>query len=110
MPYHALLSLLYTLPLSAGFQIVSYSQHEQSFHPGQTLSLSCKADSAWEFCLWKHVNKKKAVERECLMEWKRAKGGVSVERCNDSLSARVSISGDYNSHTTTGRGCWNMGV
>ena len=25
-------------------------------------------------------------------------GGVSVERCDDSLSNRISISGDYNSH------------
>jgi len=32
------------------------------------------------------------------MEWKRAKGGVSVERCDDSLSDRISISGDYSSH------------
>ena len=32
------------------------------------------------------------------MEWKRAKGGVSVENCHDSLSDRISISGDYDSH------------
>ena len=32
------------------------------------------------------------------MEWKRAKGGVSVENCDDSLNDRISISGDYDSH------------
>ena len=32
------------------------------------------------------------------MEWKRAKGGVSVQTCDDSLTDRISISGDYDSH------------
>ena len=40
----------------------------------------------------------KEVVRDCLMEWKRAKGGVSVQKCDDSLTDRISISGDYDSH------------
>ena len=44
------------------------------------------------------MNKEQEVVRNCLMEWKRAKGGVSVENCHDSLNDRISISGDYDSH------------
>ena len=66
--------------------------------PGQTMHLVCKSDNSWEFCLWKHTNMEKEVVRDCLMEWKRAKGGVSVQKCDDSLTDRISISGDYDSH------------
>eukprot|EP00092_Neocalanus_flemingeri_P103739 GFUD01132781.1.p1 GENE.GFUD01132781.1~~GFUD01132781.1.p1 ORF type:complete len:338 (+),score=97.91 GFUD01132781.1:37-1050(+) len=85
------------IDLSNTFRIVSYTQNEQSFVPGQTLSLTCKSDSSWEFCLWKHTNSdyKEVGVRDCLMEWKRAKGGVSVEKCHAELTNRVSISGDY---------------
>eukprot|EP00092_Neocalanus_flemingeri_P076630 GFUD01095061.1.p1 GENE.GFUD01095061.1~~GFUD01095061.1.p1 ORF type:complete len:309 (+),score=91.30 GFUD01095061.1:36-962(+) len=89
--------VLSQIDLSNTFRIVSYTQNEQSFVPGQTLSLTCKSNSAWEFCLWKHTNSdyKEVGVRDCLMEWKRAKGGVSVEKCHAELTDRVSISGDY---------------
>eukprot|EP00092_Neocalanus_flemingeri_P031215 GFUD01033907.1.p1 GENE.GFUD01033907.1~~GFUD01033907.1.p1 ORF type:complete len:304 (+),score=94.22 GFUD01033907.1:37-948(+) len=91
------LLLVCHLSLSTSFHITSHTQNKQSFVPGQTLSLTCKSDSAWEFCLWKHTNSdyKEVGVRDCLMEWKRAKGGVSVEKCHAELTDRVSISGDY---------------
>jgi hypothetical protein len=58
----------------------------------------CQADSDWEFCQWKHSSKEQEEARECLMEWKRAKGGVAVQSCDSSLAGRISISGDYSSH------------
>jgi len=93
-------SLLLSLHLhsSLSFQIISYSQSAKSMEPGQTIHLLCKSDKSWEFCQWKHMNKEQEVVRDCLMEWKRSKGGVSVEKCADTLSDRISISGDYDSH------------
>jgi len=89
--------LLCLIDLFTAFSVVSYSQHEQILSPGSNLTLTCKADSAWEFCLWKHSNKE-VGERDCLLEWKRAKGGVSVQKCHEELDSRVTISGDYDSH------------
>merc|ERR1719184_180243 len=99
LPYHcACLCLLSLLLLSVGFHILSYSPTESVLTHGQTVSLLCQADSDWEFCLWKHSSKEQEEARECLMEWKRAKGGVAVQSCDSSLVGRISISGDYSSH------------
>eukprot|EP00092_Neocalanus_flemingeri_P010708 GFUD01011534.1.p1 GENE.GFUD01011534.1~~GFUD01011534.1.p1 ORF type:complete len:336 (+),score=103.19 GFUD01011534.1:39-1046(+) len=97
IPQLITIHLLSQINLSNTFKIMSHTQNKQSFVPGQTLSLTCKSDSAWEFCLWKHTNSdyKEVGVRDCLMEWKRAKGGVAVQKCHEELTDRISISGDY---------------
>ena len=49
--------------------------------------------------MWRHKSRNSmSYQKECLLEWKRAKGGVAVQECDESLTHRVTISGDYNRH------------
>jgi len=100
LPKFQNLLLLSQISLITAFRIISYTQNKKNLEPGQTLHLVCKSETSWEFCLWKHTSSEysEVEERDCLMEWKRAKGGVSVQKCHEELDSRVTISGDYDSH------------
>ena len=82
------------------------------------MTLMCQSSSSWEFCIWKQKNAG-VDQKECLLEWKRAKGGVAVQECDDSLNHRVTISGNYDRHecgltisavTTKDAGTWECEV
>merc|ERR1712060_272794 len=109
MVFTGLILLLSLVPLpTISFNIVNTSQNTQYLYPGESLTLICQSDSHWEFCRWTQrsqdtrVTNQKTEDtmdtRNCLLEWKRAKGGVSVETCDHSLVSRVLIAGDYDKH------------
>merc|ERR1719189_1526092 len=80
----------------AAFEVVSKTK-QQDLRPGQTLRLSCKADSAFEYCSWRH----KGVQggsRECNLEWKYKQGKVIVTECEPGLYSRTEVVGDYKDH------------
>merc|ERR1712233_134106 len=94
MLYLMLMSLI-PLPVIS-FSIVNTTQSSQVVSPEDSLNLICQSDSHWEFCRW--TQRRGSEERECLMEWKRAKGGVAVQACDDDLVERVEIAGDYDNN------------
>lgn len=85
-------SLLLSLGLSDGFKIVSTSQTEKVHQPGDTVTLSCRADSYWEYCSWSHK------QRKCDLEWKYSQGHVVKQDCHVDLDPRLIYSGNYEKH------------
>jgi len=79
------------------FNIINTTQNAQSFYPGETLTLVCQSDTHWEYCIWKQKRTvyQDSEPRECLMEWKRSKGGVKIQNCNEELAERITVAGDY---------------
>ena len=51
-----------------------------------------QADSAWEYCSWKHGG------TSCNLEWKRNQWAVVVTQCDPGLRARVTMAGNYTRH------------
>jgi len=89
--------LLFIVKTVYSFKIILTTQNDQNFSPGETLNMVCKSDTHWEFCQWRNrgENQEESEARECLMEWKRAKGGVAVQSCHEDLASRVSVTGNY---------------
>jgi len=79
----------------AAFKVVSKTK-DQDLRSGQKLQLSCKADSAFEYCRWRHRELGGgSVLRECNLEWKYNKAKVIKTSCDAELSNRTSVAGDY---------------
>ena len=53
---------------SAAFELVSPTKTVQNLTAGEDLRLSCRADSYYEYCWWRHSQA--GGQRECSLEWK----------------------------------------
>ena len=69
----------------------SYIKPMEAIEVGSTVRLSCKSDSHYEYCVWRHRN------RVCNFEWKKSHGAVKKQTCTE-LDNRAIFKGDYNSH------------
>merc|ERR1712156_391134 len=58
---------------------------------GETVRLTCKSDSAYEYCIWRHKN------RVCNFEWKSSHGDVKKQTCTE-LNNRAHFKGSYSNN------------
>lgn len=97
MKYLEIICWLCALQIATSFELQGNSVEKQTLLAGRSLELKCKTNSNWEYCTWKHVQEdiEDGHVRECHIEWKWIKGGASIEKCDEELSGRVSIIGNY---------------
>ena len=79
---------------------------------GETVRLTCKSDSAYEYCIWRHKN------RVCNFEWKSSHGDVKKQTCTE-LNNRAHFRGSYSNNECsidlenvqlTDQGAWSCEV
>jgi len=82
--------------------------------PGDSISLLCVVDSAYEFCKW--INPQ---DQECDFEWKRAKGNITTQECHGAFKEKAVFHGKYDdrecgitiaSATSQDQGTWRCEV
>merc|ERR550532_614931 len=81
---------------------------------GDSISLLCVVDSAYEFCKW--INPQ---EQECDFVWKRAEGNITTQECHSAFSEKAVFHGKYDdkecgitiaSATSQDEGTWRCEV
>jgi hypothetical protein len=99
---------------SEGFLITRVDPGSVAVKPGDSVSLLCVVDSAYEFCKW--INPQ---QQECDFEWKRAKGNITTQDCHGAFSEKVVFHGKYDdkecgitiaSATAQDQGTWRCEV
>ena len=75
--------------ISVNAFLVRISQDIVSVEESEDIQLSCKSDTAYEFC--KFVS---PSGDGCQFEWKRAKWNITMQGCQE-LKDRVSFTGSY---------------
>lgn len=96
---YILLILQFFIVTLSSFQIIKHSPPVQSVDVGSRVTLVCQTDSYYEYCDWIHKpNDRSTGDRECHFEWKRDFDRVLQQKCDASLSHRVTITGNYNKH------------
>ena len=56
---------------------------------GDTVRLSCRSNSPWEWCRWIHY------DQFCDLEWVSNGAGVAKAGCGDFSDGKIVFSGDY---------------
>jgi len=78
------------MAVSEGFLMTRVDPGVVTVKPGDSISMLCVVDSAYEFCKW--TNPQGQI---CDFEWKRAKGNITTQECHGAFSEKAVFHGKY---------------
>lgn len=84
----AILSLCLVLATSKAFEIEKATGVVKTTE-GQNVTLTCRADSYFEYCGWKHSG------RNCLFKWRSLDKSVGLLKCHEELEPRLTFTGAH---------------